>query len=195
MKHLIGHGHTRIGFVGNLAQADIHDRYAGYLHALQTHNLPTDLTLVFTVPNNDWGGGVRAAHNMLDSLDIPTAVMVATDRNTIGLMRTLNDAGLTIPRDIAVVGFDNIEASAFSTPTLSSVSQRFDEVGALAQIRGEAVSFTPPTSCRPRRSSFEGPAGAPLTRSAPGSEETIGRWTSPWRSCAKSFRTRTASRC
>jgi diguanylate cyclase (GGDEF)-like protein/PAS domain S-box-containing protein len=149
VEHLIGHGHTRIGFVGNLAQADVHDRYAGYLHAIQSHDLPVDPTLVFTAPNNDWGGGVQAAHDMLGSPDIPTAVMVATDRNAIGLMRTLADAGLAIPRDIAVVGFDNIEAAAFSTPTLSSVSQRFDEVGALAgrlvlaQIRGEAVSFTP----------------------------------------------------
>ena len=74
--------------------------------------------------------------------------MVATDRNAIGLMRALTDAGLVIPRDIAVVGFDNIEEGAFSAPTLLSVSQRFDEVGALAgrlalaQIRGEAVTFT-----------------------------------------------------
>jgi diguanylate cyclase (GGDEF)-like protein/PAS domain S-box-containing protein len=149
VEHLIGHGHTRIGFVGNLAQPDVRDRYAAYLHALEAHDLWADPALLFRAPNNDWAGGVRAARDILDSPNVPTALMVATDRNAIGLMGTLTDAGLAIPRDIAVVGFDNIEAAAFSTPTLSSVRQRFDEVGALAgrlvlaQIRGEAVTFTP----------------------------------------------------
>lgn len=71
--------------------------------------------------------------------------MVATDRNAIGLMRTLKDAGLVIPRDLAIVAFDNIAAGTFSTPTLSSVNQSFDDVGALAgrlilaKLRGEVV--------------------------------------------------------
>jgi len=149
VEHLIAHGHTRIGFVGNLAQPDVHDRYAAYLKALAAHELLADPTLVFAAPNNSWTGGVRAAHDVLESPDRPTALMVATDRNAIGLMRTLTDAGLAIPGDIAVMGFDNIEEGAFSTPPLSSVNQRFDEVGALAgrlvlaQIRGEAVAVAP----------------------------------------------------
>jgi len=148
VEHLIGHGHTRIGFVGNLTQPDVYDRYAAYRQALETHDLAADPTLVFASSDNDRAGGARAARDVLDSPDRPTALMVATDRNAIGLMRALTDAGLVIPRDIAVVGFDNIEEGAFSTPTLSSISQRFDEVGALAgrlalaQIRGEAVTFT-----------------------------------------------------
>jgi len=152
VEHLIGHGHTRIGFVGNLAQQDVRDRYAAYLEALETHSLTADPAHVFTAPDNTQAGGVRAARDVLDSPHRPTALMVATDRNAIGLMRTLTAAGLAIPRDIAVVAFDNIEAGAFSTPTLSSVNQRFDEVGALAgrlvlaAMRGEAVPHTAFTS-------------------------------------------------
>ena len=116
VEHLIAHGHTRIGFVGNLAQPDVHDRHAAYLEALAAHELVADPALVFAAPNNSWTGGVRAAHDVLESPDRPTALMVATDRNAIGLMRTLTDAGLAIPGDIAVMGFDNIEEGAFSTP-------------------------------------------------------------------------------
>ena len=149
VEHLIGHGHTRIGFVGNLAQQDVRDRYAGYLQALETHGLTADPRLVFAAPDNAQAGGVRAAQDVLSSPERPTAVMVATDRSAIGLMRALTDAGVAVPRDIAVMGFDNIEAAAFSTPTLSSVNERFDEVGALAgryvlaQMRGEAVTLAP----------------------------------------------------
>jgi DNA-binding LacI/PurR family transcriptional regulator len=148
VEHLIGHGHTRIGFVGNLAQQDVRDRHAAYLQALETHSLTADPTLLFASSDNDETGGVRAARDLLESPHRPTALMVATDRNAIGLMRTLIDAGLAIPGDLAVVAFDNIEAGAFSNPTLSSVNQRFDEVGALAgrlvlaQMLGEAVPFT-----------------------------------------------------
>ena len=152
VEHLIGHGHTRIGFVGNLAQQDVRDRFAAYLRALETHSLTADPTLLFAAPDNAETGGVWAARDLLSCPHRPTALMVATDRNAIGLMRALTDADLDIPRDIAIVAFDNIEAGAFSTPTLSSVNQRFDEVGALAgrlilaKLRGEAVPHTASTS-------------------------------------------------
>jgi len=152
VEHLIGHGHTRIGSVGNLAQQDVRDRFAAYQQALETHSLTADPMLMFAAPENAETGGVVAARSLLDSLRRPTALMVATDRNAIGLMGTLTDAGLAIPRDLAIVAFDNIEAGAFSTPTLSSVNQRFDEVGALAgrlilaKMRGDAVPKTNFTS-------------------------------------------------
>ena len=149
VEHLIAHGHTRIGFVTNRDLTDADERLCAYRDTLEAHGLVADPTLVFTAPDNSDFGGAQAAQAVLAAPQPPSALMVATDRTAIGLMRALTDAGLAIPRDIAVMGFDNIEAGAFSTPTLSSVNQRFDEVGALAgrlvlaQIRGEAVPFTP----------------------------------------------------
>ena len=156
VEHLISHGHARIGFVGNLAQPDVRDRYAAYREVLESHDLTADPMLVFEAPNNDFPGGALAAAAVLACPARPSALMVATDRNAIGLMRALNTAGLTIPGDIAVVGFDNMEAAAFNSPTLTSVAQRFDDVGALAgrlllaQLRGEDVSFTAHTPPTPR---------------------------------------------
>ena len=146
VEHLIAHGHTRIGFVGNLRRSDVRERFAAYRSALESDGLVADPALVFVSGNSDLGGA-RAAQDVLAAPELPGALMVATDRTAIGLMRTLGAAGLVVPRDIAVMSFGNIEAGAFSTPTLSSVNQRFDEVGALAgrlvlaTIRGQAVPF------------------------------------------------------
>src|SRR5680860_1605242 len=123
VEHLIGHGHTRIGFVGNLAQQDIRDRFAAYRHALEAHGLAADPALMFAAPENAETGGAIAARAVLDAPHRPTALMVATDRNAIGLMHTLASAGLMIPRDLALVAFDNIAAGTFSVPTLSTVDQ------------------------------------------------------------------------
>ncbi len=147
VEHLISHGHTRIGFVGNLGQPDIRDRHAAYLQVLRAHGLRAEPGFLYRAANNDWTGGEEAARALLAGRDRPTAVFAATDRNAIGLMRTLAEAGLGMPRDLAVIGFDDVEAAAFSTPTLSSVRQRFDDVGALAgrmlleRIRGRSVAF------------------------------------------------------
>ncbi len=100
VEHLIGHGHSRIGFVGNLAQPDIRDRYTAYLHTLERHGISADSGLVFTANNNDFDGGAAAASEVLAAAARPTAVMVATDRNAIGLMDALSAAGLLVPRDI-----------------------------------------------------------------------------------------------
>ncbi len=67
VEHLIEHGHTRIGFVGNLGQADVRDRRAAYLDALAAHGIPADPGLLFPAPNNDWAGGVQAGHDVMAS--------------------------------------------------------------------------------------------------------------------------------
>jgi len=152
VEHLIGHGHTRIGFVGNPAQQDIRDRYAAYVLALETYDLAVDPRFVLSASDNGEVGGREAARELLASADRPTALMVATDRSALGLMQVLTEAGMDLPRELAIMAFDNIEAGAFSVPALSSVNQGFAEVGSLAgrlvlaAIRGEAVPssvFTP----------------------------------------------------
>ncbi len=149
VAHLIEHGHQRIGFVGNIAQRDIRDRFDAYQEALEAHGLTADPAHMFATPENAESGGAVAAQQILAMEHRPTAVMVGTDRNAIGLMRELTKAGLNIPQDLAVVAFDNIAAGTFSNPSLSSVDQRFGEVGALAgrlivaKMRDESVPDTP----------------------------------------------------
>ncbi|MFW7414182.1 EAL domain-containing protein [Demequina sp. SO4-18] len=132
VDHLVAHGHTRIGFAGNLAQRDIRDRFDAYRDAMSAHGLPADPDLTFVTPENGEAGGAVAADAVLASPVRPTALVVGTDRNAIGLMGALTDAGLTLPRDLAFVAFDNTAAGTFSTPSLTSIDPRFDRVGALA---------------------------------------------------------------
>ncbi|MCB2412646.1 EAL domain-containing protein [Demequina sp. TTPB684] len=146
VEHLIEHGHTRIGFVGNIAQRDVKDRLEAYTSTLTAHGLAADPALLFPTPDNGETGGASVAERLLASANRPTAVMAGTDRNAIGLMGAVAKAGLEVPRDLAVMSFDNIAAGAFGTPALSSVDPRFDEVGALAgrlilaKMRGDGTS-------------------------------------------------------
>ena len=130
IDHLVAHGHRRIGFVGSTVQHDLRERYAAYLEAVdagvveQAQFFPTDDYLQH--------GGFTVAEAVARCPDRPTALVVATDRNALGLLGGLASQGIRVPQDMAVIGLDNIEAGVFSTPTLSSVSLRFDQVGALA---------------------------------------------------------------
>ena len=146
-EHLLAHGHRRIGFVGNLDQVDFRERYAAYQQVLAAHGLPASESLCYFADSYSEAAGEKAGHEMLARGDLPSAVVAATDSNAIGLMRTLQAAGVRVPQDISVIGFDNIEDAIFGTPSLSSVDQHFDEVGALAaRLVMSAVDGYPPPS-------------------------------------------------
>lgn len=142
-EHLVAHGHKSIGFVGNLGQRDIRDRYDAFRKTLQSHGLTMAPGHLFESPENGETGGAVAARGIIDSPHRPTALVVATDRNALGLIGALRGAGLEVPHDVAVVAFDNMAGASFSSPALTTVDARFDEVGALASrlvisaIRGD----------------------------------------------------------
>lgn len=132
VEHLVEHGHTRIGFVGNRAHYDVQERFEGYEETLHAHGLKVDPRLVYHARNNSVTAGRLVAQELLSSSTRPTALVVATDNNAIGLIAALSDSGLRVPRDLAIVSFDNAMGGTLETPTLSSVELRFDRVGALA---------------------------------------------------------------
>src|SRR5450756_834984 len=132
VEHLIEHGHTRIGFAGNLVQTDMRERYDAYQTTLIAHGLETDRSYFFGATDNVEVGGRRVATELM-ARGIPvTAMFVATDRNAFGLIEGLKDGGLALPDNLAIIGFDDVERGWFITPALSSVNQHFDEIGALS---------------------------------------------------------------
>jgi diguanylate cyclase (GGDEF)-like protein len=184
VEHLIAHGHTRIGFVGNLVQRDLRDRYDAYLQTLAAHGLVADPDHLYRAGDNGEPGGVQAAAAFLATRSRPTALMTATDRNAIGLMETLGAAGLTVPDDVALVSFDNIEAAAFTSPALTAVDQPFEEVGALAarlvltRLAGADVPPTPhrsPATVVVRGSCGCLPEDPSAQAAATSRQETLGR--------------------
>ncbi|WP_147525115.1 EAL domain-containing protein [Cellulomonas timonensis] len=131
VEHLIEHGHTRIGFGGNLGQSDIRERYAAYHDTLLAHGITPEPSHYYPASDNVELGGAEIAHALVRQkpADRPTAMIVATDRNAMGLLPLLPPAGIAVPSDLAVIGFDNAAGSAYTTPPLSSVNQRFDRLG------------------------------------------------------------------
>ena len=145
VSHLVEHGHRRIAFAGSLRQADIRDRLDAYREALAAHGIEPDPGLLFPATDNLEAGGEIAARRMLAAGLPSTAVIAATDYNALGMMSVLTEAGLSLPHDQAIVGFDDVEAAAAVRPTLSTVHQSPEEIGAgaarllLELVRGEAV--------------------------------------------------------
>lgn len=145
VAHLVEHGHRRIGFAGSMVQPDVRERHQAYREALIAHGIDPSDDLVFEATSNVEEGGVAAGRRMLDAGLPSTAVVAATDYNAIGIMAALREAGLVLPRDQAVVGFDDVEESTAVRPTLSTVHQRFEELGReaarllLRMIRGDRM--------------------------------------------------------
>jgi len=131
-EYLIGLGHRRIGFIGGRAELlSANQRQQGYQEALQRANLPLDLDLI---QSGDYTqkAGFQGAQALLRLPDPPTAIFAANDGSAFGVMRAAQDAGLSIPDDLSVIGFDNIPPAAHSIPTLTTVEQPISEMGYVA---------------------------------------------------------------
>jgi diguanylate cyclase (GGDEF)-like protein/PAS domain S-box-containing protein len=145
VNHLIGHGHTRIAFAGNVNSADIAERYEAYAVTLRHHDLEPGPDLLFVAPSNMEDGGDAAARDMLQAGIPATAVVAATDFNAHGIMRTLQAAGVHLPRDVALTGFDDHDFASQLTPSLASVRHNLDRLGERAgrlivdMVRGRLV--------------------------------------------------------
>lgn len=141
-EHLISLGHVDILHVaGPQDWIEAESRMRGYLDALREADLPT-----FPPIRGDWSAdfGHFAGQELARRPDF-TAVFAANDLMAIGLMHGFRDAGLRVPDDISVVGFDDIPVAAHVAPPLTTVHQDFSELGRravqllLTQIRGEAA--------------------------------------------------------
>lgn len=135
VDHLISHGHERIVFVGALKHADIAGRYRGYQQALQQAGLPYDPALTVNITSADFWSR-RAADEGLSVLinnAIPfSAVFAASDELAFGVITALQKAGLSIPQQVAVVGFDDSPPASISRPPLTTVRQSFIDIGSTA---------------------------------------------------------------
>jgi DNA-binding LacI/PurR family transcriptional regulator len=129
-EHLIGLGHRHIAHVrGKLDYVHSQERRSTWLDTLNKAGLPPgpELQGDFTVAS-----GSRAAAEILAMERRPTAVVCINDLCAIGLMSGLQAAGVDVPRDISVVGFDGIELSSHVHPNLTTVRTAPDAVGRTA---------------------------------------------------------------
>jgi DNA-binding LacI/PurR family transcriptional regulator len=132
--HLIELGHERIAHIaGDLALEVARQRLVGYARALADHGLQANERVVS--PDSDrWNyrSGYVAMKELLARPPMPSAVFIAADQMAIGAQRALAEAGLEVPDDVSLVGFDDIEAASYAWPPLTTIRQPLTEIGARA---------------------------------------------------------------
>lgn len=132
VRHLIEHGHRRIAFAGFLGQFDLRERYDAYVAAHREAGLDVDPALLFRSRANLEIGGIELGKLLLEAGLPCTAVVAGTDRVALGIMKSLRQAGVAVPKDIALVGFDDFERAQEADPPLTTVRQSFSLVAATA---------------------------------------------------------------
>ena len=130
--HLLGHGHQRIGILtGPENSPDNRGRLQGYKRALLHAGISLQQNMV--VPGNfEYEGGQIAIHKLLEGNSPPTAVLAANDEMAIGAMDAAQYRSLRVPEDLAVIGFDDIQMSALTRPSLTTVRQPMQLLGEAA---------------------------------------------------------------
>jgi DNA-binding LacI/PurR family transcriptional regulator len=130
--HLISRGHRRIAYIGGSTDSIVgRERIGGYIQALVESGLQTENALIYQAAF-DFDTGFRGARQLLALKEPPTGLFCANDTIAFGAMKWLREAGLSVPGDIGIVGFDDIDASALMHPTLSTVSVPKELIGTLA---------------------------------------------------------------
>lgn len=145
-QHLIALGHREIAHIsGDTTHADARERLAGYQEALEGARIPFRPELVQTGDYKEEGGRM-ATERLLSGARRFTAVFAGNDQMATGAAVALHRAGLRVPEDVSLVGFDDLAGAAYQTPPLTTVHQASFELGRLAaQALLELLAGTKPT--------------------------------------------------
>lgn len=133
VAHLIEQGHERIGMIRAHSQSLFQDqRIGGYRDALEEASIPFDVALVQSGSTEKHGGfseeaGHEAMKQLLELDAPPTAVFASSDVQAVGAMLALEEEGLSIPDDVALIGYDDVKTSRYIG--LSSMAQNMHDVG------------------------------------------------------------------
>ncbi len=140
-KHLIQTGRRRIGFIGvSLTKSVALRRFHGYIEALEEHGLPVAEELIVGPRgvNDQMPGysteeiGYEGMNRLLSLKERPTAIFARNDFTAVGALNAIKQAGLRVPEDIAVVGYDDIPLAAHTSPPLTTVRQPTRDQGRVA---------------------------------------------------------------
>jgi LacI family transcriptional regulator len=132
MDHLFGIGHTDVAMVyGRRSAQENREKIKGYRDFLTSRGIPCDESRIVRAENG-YEGGMIAAMKFLREPSLPTAVFVSSDTMAVGLMEKFKQAGVKIPDDIAVVGYDNLKIAAYVNPKLTTIINPSHRMGLIA---------------------------------------------------------------
>lgn len=132
VEHLIQLGHRRIGYItGNLHYQTAIDRLEGYKETLDKFKIPVEEELI-VFGDFHYESGYEAMKQLLTLNERPTAVFTGNDMTAFGAVLAINESGLSVPRDISIVGYDDIVFTKMFYPQLTTIRQPLFKIGALA---------------------------------------------------------------
>lgn len=143
-EHLLALGHRRIAHLsGPRHYSFVGRRRAGYEAAMHAAGLAPMVRAVESLTEE---AGLRAARALLAAPERPTAIIAQTDLVAFGVMRAAHEAGLRVGRELAVIGFDGLATSAYSTPPLTTIAQPITEIGGrlVEMLVGQIITPTDP---------------------------------------------------
>ena len=122
-------------------------RSKGFLEGLSSSGYPLYRAKVFHSSGLGLSDGYNLTKNIIDTKELPQSIFAVNDLLAIGAISALNQAGFKIPQDISIVGYDNIEISAYTSPPLTTVEQKAENLGQVAanlviQNLGKGVDFS-----------------------------------------------------
>jgi DNA-binding LacI/PurR family transcriptional regulator len=131
-QHLVDLGHRRIAYINGMPDwIEAQNRLEGYREVLLKNGIPIDETLI---KDGDWGveSGYQATKELLALDEKPTAIFASNDIMALGAYYAIQEAGLKIPADIAIVGYDDRDFAAWIRPPLTTVRMPSYEMGQAA---------------------------------------------------------------
>jgi LacI family transcriptional regulator len=149
MSYLIGLGHCRIGYIaGRMELVSSNQRLQGYKDGLAAAGIPLNEDLIEI---GDYTSDTAAicARKLLSRSDRPTAIFAANDMSAMGVYQAAREFGLQIPRDLSVIGFDNLREASHLNPPLTTIDQSIEKMGTMATemlvelVKGESLSTNP----------------------------------------------------
>jgi LacI family transcriptional regulator len=145
VEYLISLGHRRIGFIsGRPELQSAVRRLQGYQDGLMQAGIPLDTDLI-QAGDYSRQTGVACTQRLLNLSDPPTAIFASNDQSATGAIKAIFEAGLRVPDDISVVGFDNVPEVAYTHPGLTTVDQCIEKMGynatemLISLIEGDAL--------------------------------------------------------
>ncbi|NTJ44458.1 LacI family transcriptional regulator [Agrobacterium larrymoorei] len=135
IENLLSLGHKKILHITWKGRTTIRRRFDGYSDAFLAAGLPVETNMVVEVESYEPACGERVVRDLLEQpvpLRGATAIFCAADNLALGCLKALGEAGIRVPEDISVLGFDDIMPAAFTTPPLSTIQLPADRLGAAA---------------------------------------------------------------
>ncbi len=144
LDHLYSLGHRKFAFLDGGWLGDIRTRREAFMNYFAERNLKASLTIL-QAETNSYQGGYDTMTSLLSLSPRPTAVLASDDQMAVGTLKAAIHAGLRVPEDLSITGFDGIDISSYTSPSITTVRQPIGAMGRqaidliLEQIAGQSV--------------------------------------------------------